>query len=111
MRRKTKTLLQVVNALHKLGMDINEARRRRGITMALLAERAGINVITLSKIEKGDPGVSVGGYASVLFVLGMLDRLRGIADAAHDLTGQMLINEKLPKRVRIKKNTGYEYGQ
>ena len=51
MRRKTKTLLPVVNALHKLGEDINEARRRRGITMALLAERAGINVITLSSAE------------------------------------------------------------
>ena len=90
-------------AIIKLGDDIRDARRRRNITMALLAERAGINVITLSKIEKGDPGTSIGGYASVLFSLGMINRLRDIADASHDLTGQMLAKEQLPKRVRIKK--------
>jgi transcriptional regulator with XRE-family HTH domain len=103
MRKKTKLLTQVVSSLQKLGDDICDARRRRNITMALLAERAGINVITLSKIEKGDPGTSIGGYASVLFSLGMIDRLRDIADASHDLTGQMLVNERLPKRVRVSK--------
>ena len=103
MKRKTKIITPVTSALNKLGSDIYDARRRRNITMALMAERAGINVITLSKIEKGSPCVSMGGYASVLFVLGMLDRLRDIADASHDLTGQMLMNEKLPKRVRIKR--------
>jgi hypothetical protein len=47
--------------------------------------------------------VSIGGYASVLFSLGMIERLRDIADASHDLTGQMLADERLPKRVRITK--------
>ena len=102
MRHRARLLTPVVSALRKLGEDIYDARRRRIITMALLAERAGINVITLSKIEKGDPGVSIGGYASVLFSLGMIDRLRDIADASHDLTGHMLANERLPKRVRMK---------
>ena len=103
MKKNVKIISPVVSALRKLGEDICDARRRRNITMALLAERAGINVITLSKIEKGDPGTSMGGYASVLFSLGMIDRLRDIADASHDLTGQMLVNERLPKRVRIKR--------
>jgi len=106
MKRKVKIAIPVTNALRKLGEDIYDARRRRNITMALMAERAGINVITLSKIEKGHSGVSVGGYASVLFVMGMIDRLRDIADASHDLTGQMLADERLPKRVRIKRNKG-----
>ena len=106
MKQRVKIATPVTKALHKLGEDIYDARRRRNITMALMAERAGINVITLSKIEKGNPGVSIGGYASVLFVLGMINRLRDIADAGHDLTGQMLVNERLPKRVRIKRNKG-----
>jgi len=97
---KNKIILPVVSALRKLGSDIRDARRRRNITMALLAERAGINIITLSKIEKGSTSASIGGYASVLFSLGMIDRLRDIADASHDLTGQMLMNERLPQRVR-----------
>ncbi|MCL2441143.1 MAG: helix-turn-helix transcriptional regulator [Treponema sp.] len=100
---KRKIISPVISALQKLGEDICDARRRRNITMALLAERAGINVITLSKIEKGDPGTSIGGYASVLYSLGMIDRIRDIADASRDLTGQMLVNEQLPKRVRIKR--------
>ena len=107
MKRNMMVPLPVVNTLLKLGEDMYDARRRRRITMALMAERAGINVITLSKIEKGNPGVSIGAYASVLFVLGMIDRLHDIADASHDLTGQMLVNERLPKRVRIKKTGSF----
>ena len=103
MKKKVKILLPVSTALRKLGEDIYDARRRRNITMALMAERARIGVITLAKIEKGDSGVSIGGYASVLFSLGMIERLRDIADAGHDLTGQMLANERLPKRVRMTK--------
>ncbi|MCL2806100.1 MAG: helix-turn-helix domain-containing protein [Treponema sp.] len=103
MKKNAIIISPVAGALKKLGEDIRDARRRRNITMALLAERAGINVITLSKIEKGDPGTSIGGYASVLFSMSMINRLRDIADASHDLTGQMLANERLPKRVRIKR--------
>ncbi len=103
MRKSIKILSPVSSSLRKLGKDMLDARRRRRITRALLAERAGINVLTLAKIEKGDAGVSIGGYASVLFSLGMVDRLRDIADASHDLTGQMLAEEQLPKRVRISK--------
>ena len=99
-----KLLSPVEKVLRKLGEDMRDARRRRRITMALLAERAGINVITLSKIERGRAGVSMGGYASVLFALGMINRLRDIADASHDVTGQMLADERLPQRVRIRKH-------
>ena len=106
MKKDVKIPSPAVNALNKLGEDIYDARRRRRITMSLMAERAGINVITLSKIEKGNAGVSIGAYASVLFVLGMIDRLRDIADAGFDLTGQMLVDECLPKRVRTKKIAG-----
>jgi DNA-binding XRE family transcriptional regulator len=104
MKQKTEIPLPASAALRKLGEDIRDARRRRRITMALMAERAGISVITLSKIEKGCAKASMGGYASVLYVLGMAGRLRDIADGSHDLTGQMLAAEQLPKRVRIPKN-------
>ena len=101
--KKERLLLPVTRCLRKIGEDIYDARRRRGITKAMMAQRAGINVITLSKIERGDAGTSMGAYVSVLYVLGMTDRLSDIADASHDLTGIMLSNEKLPKRVRMKR--------
>jgi transcriptional regulator with XRE-family HTH domain len=86
--------------LRKLGADLRDARRRRGIPTTLMAERCSISRTTLHKIERGDPTVAFGNYAMALFVLGMTDRLSEIADAKHDTLGQQLENEKLPKRIR-----------
>ncbi|HEU4883932.1 MAG TPA: hypothetical protein VFT45_16855 [Longimicrobium sp.] len=69
--------------------------------MAVLAERALISRTTLTKVEKGDPGVSMGSYATVLFVLGLADRLSGLAAAASDAVGLALEEERLPARVRL----------
>jgi transcriptional regulator with XRE-family HTH domain len=100
MKQKLYLPLPAKNALLKLGSDIRDARRRRRITMALLAERARITPDTLKKIEKGSPVTSIGGYASVLYSLGMTDRLKDIADVRHDFIGLRLEEERLPKRVR-----------
>jgi len=62
-------------ALGKLGSDLKNARLRRRLSTTLVAERAFLNRKTLRKIEMGNAGVSMGAYASVLFVLGMTDRL------------------------------------
>ena len=91
----------VVRALRKLGHDICDARRRRRIPVAILAERASISRTTLNKIEKGDPGVSLGNYATVLFALGMAGRLADVADPRHDSVGLELEEERLPERVRL----------
>jgi len=96
-----KLQLAAVNALNKLGQDISDARKRRRIPMALLAERAGILTATLSKIEKGVPTVSMGAYASVLSSLGLSDRLRDLADANYDTVGRTLEEENLPKRIYL----------
>lgn len=90
----------VKRALHKLGRDLSEARRRRRITTETMAERASISRVTLRKVEKGDPGVSMGIYARVLFVLGMAERLGELADVRSDTVGLELEEERLPKRVR-----------
>ena len=59
----------MARALRKLGHDIRDARRRRRIPVMIFAERASISRMTLNKTEKGDPGVSLGTYATVLFAL------------------------------------------
>ena len=91
----------VARALRKLGHDIRDARRRRRIPVAILAERASISRTTLNKAEKGDPGVSLGTYATVLFALGMVDRLADVADPRHDAVGRELEEENLPVRIRL----------
>lgn len=90
----------VRRALAKLGEDIRDARRRRRVPVALLAERASISRTTLGNIEKGDAGVSLGNYAKVLFALGLLDNLAQIADAGRDELGLSLASEDLPRRIR-----------
>jgi hypothetical protein len=67
----------------------------------IAAERASISRMTLLKIEKGEPGVAMGSYATVLFVLGLADHLADIADSKNDAIGLRLDEEHLPKRIRI----------
>lgn len=102
----------VRRALRKLGQDISAARRRRRLSVALMAERAFISRNTLGRVEKGDSGVSMGIYASVLFVLGMADRLEDLADAASDQIGLSLEEERLPRRIRTArlKPSGTDHG-
>jgi hypothetical protein len=65
-----------------------------------MADRASISRTTLHKLEKGEPGVSMGSYATVLFVLGMTERLSDLADMKSDSVGIHLEEERLPKRIR-----------
>ena len=92
-------------ALRKLGEDLKDARKRRRITTKLAAERAGISRTTLTKIERGDGGVSMGAYAKVLFILGLISHLADMADVRFDKLGQTLEAEHLPQRVRHKKSS------
>lgn len=95
--------LPVRRALRKLGSDIREARLRRRLPTALVAERASISRTTLFKLERGDPGVSIGNVGTVLFVLGLSDRLGEVADVRHDEHGLALDEARLPKRIRPKR--------
>jgi DNA-binding XRE family transcriptional regulator len=92
--------IPVKRALRKLGQDIRDARRRRRIPVALAAERASISRTTLVKIEKGDPGVAIGIYATVLHVLQMADRLGDLVASKNDSVGLQLEEEHLPQRIR-----------
>jgi DNA-binding XRE family transcriptional regulator len=98
--------IPVTRAIRKLGHDIRDARRRRRIPAAILAERASISRTTLHKVEQGDPGVSLGIYATVLFVLGMIDRLAELAEAKLDAVGLELEEEHLPERIRLARQHG-----
>lgn len=95
--------LPVVRVLRKLGHDIRDARRRRRIPVAIAAQRASISKTTWLKVEKGDPGVLAGTYVTVLFVLGLVDRVAQLADPGTDSVGLRLEEEQLPERIRNKR--------
>jgi transcriptional regulator with XRE-family HTH domain len=90
----------VRRALRQLGSDIRTARIRRRLPMAVVAERALTTRPTLTKVERGDPAVSIGTYATVLFVLGLIDRLATVAGSASDEVGLALDESRHPRRVR-----------
>lgn len=93
----------VRRTLRKLGADIHDARRRRRLPMAVVAERAFTSRSTLQRIEAGDANVSIGIYAAVLQALGLLEDLGEIADISRDSVGQALSSAELPERVRIRR--------
>jgi hypothetical protein len=103
--------IPVARALRKLGSDIKDARRRRRIPAEIAAARASMSRTTLVKIEKGDPGVAIGNYAVMLFVLGMTDRLSDLADPKNDAVGLQLEEEHLPQRIRRTRVKSAKQGQ
>jgi hypothetical protein len=68
--------------------------------MEIAAQRASISKPTLIRVERGDPAVSIGSYGTVLFVLGMAERLADLVDAKNDPVGLQLEEENLPQRIR-----------
>jgi len=84
----------------QLGADISLARRRRCLTQATLAQRGGIGLNTLRRLERGDPKVALEYVARVLHVLGEIERLEKLLDTRTDDAGLAMMNERLPERVR-----------
>lgn len=94
---------KVRRGLTKLGGDIAIARKKRNLTILMMAERLGVAKSTYLKVEKGNPSVSMGIYAMTLFVLGFAEVLGEMVDPRHDDQGLLLDAERLPKRVRARK--------
>lgn len=55
---------------------------------------------TLFRLETGAPEVSMGIYATVLFILGFEQKLADLADVRSDEVELDLEDERLPKRIR-----------
>ena len=70
-----------LRALRRLGENIRLARKRRGLTATLVAERAGMSRPTLRALEHGEPTVTLASLANVLHCLGLE---AGLAELAAD---------------------------
>lgn len=94
----------ITKDLSKLGERIRYARLRRQQTMSLVSERAGLSRPTLTAIENGDPGVSLGAYLSVLKVLGLSQDINEVAK--DDELGRKLqdLNLETPKKRAPRRN-------
>lgn len=71
-------------ALRGLGENLAIARTRRHESQRVWARRLGISVPTLIRMERGDPGVGAGIYATALWLIGRADALPMLADPGAD---------------------------
>lgn len=90
-------------SLTKFGSDIAVARRKRKLTVAMMAERLAVSKGTYLRVEKGNPSVSLGVYAMALFALGLHGAFGDLVDQKRDDQGLLLDEQRLPQRIRIKK--------
>jgi transcriptional regulator with XRE-family HTH domain len=101
-RVTAKALPAVDRLLAELGENIRLARRRRGLSAVLVAERAGMSRPTLRSVERGDEGVTIGAVANVLHCLGLEKDLALVARA--DERGHELQDAALAPRGRRSPN-------
>lgn len=73
------------SALARLGEHLALARLRRKESQRRWAARIGVSVPTLIRLERGDPGVSMGIYATALWMMGRAGALAEIAEPARDM--------------------------
>src|SRR6266571_8637378 len=91
---------EATERIKELGYRVRLARTRRGMSIAELAAKAGINRNTLNALELGRPGVALGAYVTVLWALGLDKTLEGVAHPDADTHGKTLEASRRPARIR-----------
>jgi transcriptional regulator with XRE-family HTH domain len=69
-----------------------------------LADRSGIGINTVRRLENGQPSGSIEHLARILYVLGELERLEKLLDTSTDEIGLLMMDEGLPQRVRARRS-------
>ena len=90
----------VIDQLQKLGQGIAVARKRRHMSMSEMAERMMVNLKTVQRMEKGDPGVGIGIMATALWVLGLQRRLVDLVAPETDRVALQEDIKNLPRDYR-----------
>ena len=76
---------EAVASLATLGENLALARVRRRESQREWARRIGISPPTLIRMERGDPTVSMGIYATALWMMGRANALAELAEPVKDL--------------------------
>lgn len=87
--------------LKLLGERIRTRRKALGINATVTAEAAGMSRVTLHRIEKGEPAVTIGAYLNVLVALG-LDFGILTPDQPADTVGDDATAGWIPVRIRLR---------
>lgn len=88
MPKTARALLQLppatAAAIEKLGADLAVARLRRKESLKTWAQRMGVSVPTLQRLEAGDPAVGIGIVATALWLIQRDGELGKLAAPEYD---------------------------
>jgi transcriptional regulator with XRE-family HTH domain len=87
----------VVTALVALGEQLRAERKRLGVSATTAAEAAGMSRVTLHRIERGEPSVTMGAYANAAAALGLALGVMGPPSAVPGRGKQASV----PQRIRL----------
>lgn len=94
--------------LRQIGNNLQLARKRRRKTVSQAAEMMGTSVSSVRRMEAGDPSVKIETYLAALEVY-QLDQTLRLADPEDDRIGLALEKQRLPQRVRSKKEKRLDF--
>jgi transcriptional regulator with XRE-family HTH domain len=90
--------------LAQFGERMRLARLRRRRTAEDVATQAGITRVTLHRLERGEPAITVGTLARVMGALGLAEDIRLLArddKAGHAAQDERLPRRRLPARIKL----------
>lgn len=92
---------QLVNHLRGFGERIRAERKLQKVSAVVVAEAAGLSRVTVHRIERGEPSVTMGAYLSVMNALGLqlagLPMPEGQKKPVQDLANEVIELDRFPQ--------------
>lgn len=96
-RRSLQVIEDIDEAIKALGLQLRERRKALGISSVTMTEAAGLSRMTLHRVERGEAGVAMGAYMSVVAALGLKLEL----EERKKRKQTRAENFELPQKIRI----------
>ena len=94
--------------IQQVGRNLRIARKRRKKTIRELAEMVGVSPATVKRVEAGEPSVKFAIYLAIAEVF-QLDDTISFAAPEEDAIGMTLEKQRMPKRIRKKKDQRLDF--
>jgi transcriptional regulator with XRE-family HTH domain len=98
----------VSKTLVQFGENLAIARIRRKESQRVWSRRLNVSIPTLIRMERGDPKVSLGVYATALWMIGQIKALSDLIDPQRDLGALELDVRAATKRRTIRSASSIE---
>lgn len=92
----------------QLGRNLRVARKRRKKTINEVAEMAGVSPATIKRVEAGEPSVKLAIYLAIMEVFQLFNTI-SFADPESDTIGMTLEKQRMPSRIRRKKDQRLDF--